>query len=87
MANKANDELKKDQGNPAEDSKEKETPETKPEETEGEKDKKPKKEREPWSTKKKVGVGGTALLTLFGIGCWIKKKFFDGNGDDEDAEE
>ena len=83
MANKT-DELKKDQGTPEENGKEKETKETNPE-NKGEQGEK-KEEKKSWSTGKKVGVGAGILLTVLGVGAWVKKKFFNG-GDDEDDEE
>lgn len=78
MANKTGEELKNEQGTPEENNKEKGTPETNPE-TKGEKG----NEKKPWSTKKKVGVGGAIILTVIGAGLWVKNKFF-GNDDAEE---
>ena len=84
MANK--DELKKGQEPEKEELRGNETPAAKPE-TEGKQEDKNMKERKPWSTKKKVGVGGSIILTLIGLGCWAKKKFFSGEDDDEEPDD
>ena len=87
MANKSNEnEDKKVQGTETEEGKKVETIEAKPE-NKGEQEDKTVKEKKPWSTKKKVGVGGAVVLTLIGAGCWIKNKFFGGDGEDESPEE
>lgn len=85
MANK-NEELKKDQETKNEETKEQGTPETKAG-NEGKQEDKNVKEKKPWSTGKKVGVGGGIILGLFGLGCWIKNKFFSGDAEDESPEE
>lgn len=82
MATKTNEELKKDQEIKVEDNQEKNNEETEPE-TKGKKAK--KKEREPWGTKKKVGVVGTILLAAFGIGYELKKRFFGGEDDENEG--
>lgn len=87
MANKANENEDKKVQDPATDEgKKAETNDAKPENKGGQEDKKVK-EKKPWSTKKKVGVGGGVILTLIAAGCWIKNKFFSGDGDDESPEE